>query len=169
MLSLRDLWTKTRIFVVFFVICVNIFFFSITFSKFHKIPLKIHMIESFLCFKPTTFWSSHWKCSIKKVFLKILDLRAPACNFFNKETLAQGFSCEFYESFKNTSGRLLLNFIKEMLLCICFLESFAKKVWSRYSFYNNSTRLFQEVSLQVASDLLYIYFFGLIFLTYNIS
>ena len=54
----------------------------------------------------------------KKEFLKILQnsqentcvrvtflikLHAEACNFIKKETMAQVFSCEFYEIFKNTS------------------------------------------------------------------
>ena len=30
------------------------------------------------------------------------QLRASVCNFIKKETLAQMFSCEFYEIFKNT-------------------------------------------------------------------
>ena len=53
----------------------------------------------------------------KKVFLEILQnsqentcarvsflikLQADACNFIEKETLAQLFSCEFYEISKNT-------------------------------------------------------------------
>ena len=52
------------------------------------------------------------RCSVKKVFLKILQssqeaicarvsflikLRAEACNFIKKETLAQVFCCEFCE------------------------------------------------------------------------
>ena len=39
-----------------------------------------------------------WGCSIKKVFLEI----ASAHNFIRKETLAQVFSSEFCEIFKNT-------------------------------------------------------------------
>ena len=63
------------------------------------------------------FKSIHRRCSIRKVFLKILQnsqentctrvlflikLQAEACNFIKKETLAQVFSCEFCEIFKNT-------------------------------------------------------------------
>ena len=57
------------------------------------------------------------RCSIKKVFLKILQnsqentcgrvsflikLQAEACNFIKKETLTQEFSYEFFEISKNT-------------------------------------------------------------------
>ena len=57
------------------------------------------------------------RCSVKKVFLKIsqnsqentrarvsflIKLQAEACNLIKKETLAQVFSCEFCEIFKNT-------------------------------------------------------------------
>ena len=45
--------------------------------------------------------SSHQRCSIKKVFLRISQ-NAEACNFIKKEALAQVFSCEFCEIFKNT-------------------------------------------------------------------
>ena len=58
--------------------------------------------------------SSHQRCSIKKVFLKISQnsqentcARVSSCrpharNFIKRETLAQVFSCEFCEIFKNT-------------------------------------------------------------------
>ena len=39
-------------------------------------------------------------CSVKKVFLEIGCPQA--CNFIKKEALAQVFSCEFCEIFKNT-------------------------------------------------------------------
>ena len=57
------------------------------------------------------------KCSVKKVFLKILQnsqknmcarisflikLQSETCNFIKKGTLAQVFSCGFCEIFKNT-------------------------------------------------------------------
>ena len=50
------------------------------------------------------------KCSVKKVFLKILQnsqentcVRVPfLIKFIKKETLVQMFSCEFSEIFKNT-------------------------------------------------------------------
>ena len=62
-----------------------------------------------------------WRCSVKKMFLKILQnshealaskpffLRRPAtlirpgaCNLIRIDTLTQVFSCEFCEIFKNT-------------------------------------------------------------------
>ena len=51
--------------------------------------------------------SSHRKCSIKKVFLKIShnsqeNNLARVCNFIKKEALGQVFSCEFCRIFKNT-------------------------------------------------------------------
>ena len=42
--------------------------------------------------------SSHWRCSVKKVFLEISQ---KACNFLKKEALAQVFFCEFWEIPKN--------------------------------------------------------------------
>ena len=45
--------------------------------------------------KPLISRSSHWWCSMKKGV-------SEACNFIKKESLAQVFSCEFYEIFKNT-------------------------------------------------------------------
>ena len=56
------------------------------------------------------------RCSVKKMFLKIsqnsqentsarvsflIKLQAIACNFIKNEALAQVFSCEFWEIFKN--------------------------------------------------------------------
>ena len=48
------------------------------------------------------------RCSLKKVFLEISEnsrentcARPQSCNFIKKETLAQVFSCEFWEIFKN--------------------------------------------------------------------
>ena len=35
-------------------------------------------------------------------FLFMVTVKGQACNFIKKETLAQVFSCEFYEIFKNT-------------------------------------------------------------------
>ena len=64
--------------------------------------------------------SSHWRCSVKKYVLKSFTkstgkhlcqslffnkeagLRSKVCNFIKKKTLAQVFSCEFWELFKNT-------------------------------------------------------------------
>ena len=57
------------------------------------------------------------RCSVKKVFLEnsqnsqqntcarvsfLIKLQPYACNFIKKETLAQVFSCQFYEISKNT-------------------------------------------------------------------
>ena len=57
------------------------------------------------------------RCSVKKVFLEIsqnwqentsarvsflIKLQAEVCNFIKKETLAEVFSCEFCEIYKNT-------------------------------------------------------------------
>ena len=64
---------------------------------------------------------SHGRCSVEKGFLKnfakltgknlrqslffnkVAGLRPEACNFIEKGTLAQVFSCEFYEGSKNIS------------------------------------------------------------------
>ena len=52
---------------------------------------------------------SHWRCSVKKVFLEILQnsqknicARPNAYNFTEKETLGEVFSCEFCEISKKT-------------------------------------------------------------------
>ena len=43
------------------------------------------------------------RCSVKMVFLEIsYNSQEKACNVIKKETLAQVFSCEFYETSKNT-------------------------------------------------------------------
>ena len=43
------------------------------------------------------------RCSVKKVFLEISqNSQENTCNFNNKETLTQVFSCEFCEIYKNT-------------------------------------------------------------------
>ena len=62
------------------------------------------------------------RCSVKKLLLKnshnsqkntcarisfLIKLQASACTFIKKETLAQVFSCEFFENFKNTLWLLL--------------------------------------------------------------
>ena len=57
--------------------------------------VKIKM-SAFLCLVSINNRSSHQRCSVKK---KCSGL---ACNFVKKETLAQVFSCEFYEISKNT-------------------------------------------------------------------
>ena len=48
-------------------------------------------------------------CSIKKnVFLKILK-KPQVCNFIKKKTLAQVFSCEFFDIFK---GRFFIELLR---------------------------------------------------------
>ena len=72
---------------------------------------KTFMIESIFSqtamFERWTFRSSHRRCSVKTMFLKILqnseeNTFARVCNFIKKDTLAQVFSREFCEIFKNT-------------------------------------------------------------------
>ena len=60
------------------------------------------------------FRSSHRRCSVKKVLLKIsqentcvrvpfsIKLQASACNFIKKQSLVQVFSCKFCHISKNT-------------------------------------------------------------------
>ena len=80
--------------------------------------------------------SSHRRCSLKKVFLKIsrnsqentcarvsfliklhtFGLRLKACKFIKKETLAQAFSCEFCENFKNSA--IFIEHLRWLLLTI---------------------------------------------------
>ena len=54
--------------------------------------------------KPALFRTAEYSeevtrmCSAKKVFLKLRQ----ACEFVKKDTLAQVFSCEFWEILKNT-------------------------------------------------------------------
>ena len=47
-----------------------------------------------------TFTGKHLCQSL--FFYEVAGLRPQACNFIKNETLAQLFSCEFYEIFKNT-------------------------------------------------------------------
>ena len=56
--------------------------------------------SSVLVWKSISFRTSYQRCSIKKVFLKILVFR-PA-TLFKKKTPIQVFSCEYWEIFKNT-------------------------------------------------------------------
>ena len=51
--------------------------------------------------RPKTIWSI--VVNYRKLSENLLSLLQPqACNFIKKETLAQVFSCEFCEIFKNT-------------------------------------------------------------------
>ena len=74
--------------------------------------------------------SSHQRCSIKKEFHKnfakkkqentrarvsfLIKLQAKACNFIKKR-LAQVFSCEFFEHFKNT---FFIEYLQWLILVI---------------------------------------------------
>ena len=79
-----------------------------------SLPVIMRRKQAFLM----KYRSSHRKCSIKKVFLEIsqnsqentcarvsflMKFQASGCNFIKRETLAQAFSCEFCQIFKNTS------------------------------------------------------------------
>ena len=63
------------------------------------LPVYVYLYFERTC-KVLPVRSSHQRCSIKKGVLKISQIQA--CNFIKKETLAQMFSCEFSEIFKNT-------------------------------------------------------------------
>ena len=55
--------------------------------------------------------------------------RPEACNFIKKETLAQVFSCEFYEIYKNTFYyRTPLVAASGVLINLAILEPFSNKV-----------------------------------------
>ena len=58
------------------------------------------------------YWSVHWRCSIKKMYLKISQIsqettyesllnKAAGLELYQKETLTQLLSCEICEIFKN--------------------------------------------------------------------
>ena len=73
-----------------------------------------HLCQILLFHKVTGSEAVTWRCSLKKVFLKTqqksqknicagdLSCKPQACNLFKKETLAQVFSCKFWEIFKST-------------------------------------------------------------------
>ena len=70
---------------------------------------RIFRVQVFLSpgFSGSRFWFQVLevavrRCSVKKVFLEILQ-NSQKNNFIKKETLAQVFSCEFWEISKNTS------------------------------------------------------------------
>ena len=88
-----------------------------------------------------------WRCSVKKVFLKI----SHTCvwvSFFNKvcllkkETLAQVFSCEFCEIFKNTFFTKHL-FLKKLIYYLFTLHKDRVAICSslRILLNNSSTHL----------------------------
>ena len=67
---------------------------------------KIKLITHLCCPFRTNYRSSHQRCSIKKGVLRNFarftgEHRPEACNFIQKEILAQVFSCEFSEISKN--------------------------------------------------------------------
>ena len=85
-----------------------------------------------------SFWifyrlrSSHWRCSVKKVFLEISQnsqKNTQACNFVKKETLAHVVSCEFgeisnrklflteYFFLQNTSGGCFCSLLTRFFIC----------------------------------------------------
>ena len=82
-------------------------FFSVSKAKVCKLYVSEYIFKS---------RSSHRRCSIKKIVLKnlakqentcaracfLIKLQTSACNFIEKDTLGQVFSCEFFEIFKNT-------------------------------------------------------------------
>ena len=83
----------------------------------HLMILKIYVIMKLSIFLNTDTESILQRCSVKKVFLEILQnsqqntcarvsflitLQAEVCNFIKKETLAQVFSCEFCKISKTT-------------------------------------------------------------------
>ena len=59
---------------------------EISHYAFHKSPSLLDFVN--------LSKNRQWRCSVKKLFLQ-------ACNFIKKESLAQVFSCEFYEISKN--------------------------------------------------------------------
>ena len=73
--------------------------------------IKCQKQKSFCILKDLTDRNSHRKCSVKKGVLRNFakftgkhlcqSLSYSLCNFIKKETLAQVFSCEFCEIFKN--------------------------------------------------------------------
>ena len=83
-----------------------------------------------------------WRCSVEKVFLgisrnsqettcaslffnNVAGLRPKACNFIKKETLAQVFSCEFYEISNNT---FFTEHLRWLLLRLCLrIDSVSKQ------------------------------------------
>ena len=74
--------------------------------------LKKSLMENFIFSAVKRLRISEWKSFRKRTDLRQKQPQALACNFIKKETLAQVFSCEFWEISKNTflqntSGQLL--------------------------------------------------------------
>ena len=79
-----------------------------------RMPLEVVLLSSLstistFCVNFPIYRSSHRSCPIKNFVLKnfakftgkYAGVSFSACNFIKKETLAQVFSCEFWERFKN--------------------------------------------------------------------
>ena len=63
------------------------------------------------------------------LFNKVADLKPEACNFIKKETVAQVFSCEFCEIYKNIFYyRTPLLAASGVVINFAILEPFSKKV-----------------------------------------
>ena len=106
------------------------------------------------CFKfDARFRTSHWRCSIKKVFLKILqNWQAWGLQLYQKRDCDTDVSCEFCEIFKNT-------FLTEHLRATASNSSRVdRKSRSNYEFFYDSilnllqlfipaTRWFEEVAI----------------------
>ena len=100
-----------------------------------KITENIHCGVSFCnkfeVWKPETVRSSHWRCSVKKMFLKISQIlqentcvRVFFCNFI-KKTLKQMLSCKICESFQsNYFEEHLWTLFKKKLQHRSFLVNF---------------------------------------------
>ena len=83
-----------------------------------KISFLLHILFYVFCFHFLRIHrTSHWRCFVKKMFLKIpqnspenicakvsflKSCRTQVCNFIKKETLTQMFSCEFCEISEST-------------------------------------------------------------------
>ena len=83
----------------------KVFSICLWWSSHHSLCL-LHVL--FNVFRLFFSWTSHtfpeavvWRCSVKKVFLNISQ-NSHGNTCAKKETLAQGFSCEFCQIFKNT-------------------------------------------------------------------
>ena len=70
-----------------------------------------------------------WLCYAKNSRQTLANHRPEACNFIKKETLAQLFSCEFCEIYKNTFYyRTPLVAASGVLINFALLEPFSNKV-----------------------------------------
>ena len=94
----------------FIAVSIKIFLFIILASTWRQYSSTNFIITCILSKTPEAVAR---RCSVKKVFLEISQksqkntcardsFLIKACNFIKKESLAQAFSCEFYEISKNT-------------------------------------------------------------------